>query len=105
MFHREGVNIYYSRASSECFLCPDLLFPVEDADNHKDEDAHADQRDGRQQDAVARSEVQLSAPSKKRRTGRCHTPLCLLQKLWCTYTCNHFLWFKCFAVGLKAIAK
>lgn len=38
-------------------VCPDLLFPVEDADNHKDKDAHSDERDGRQQDAVARSEV------------------------------------------------
>lgn len=39
---------------------------MEDANNDEDEDAHSDQRDGRQQHAVARSQVQLSAPAKER---------------------------------------
>lgn len=48
--------------------CPDLLLPVEDSNNDEDEDAHSDQCDGRQQHAVARSQVQLSAPAKE---GEC----------------------------------
>lgn len=40
-----------------------LLLPVEDANNDEDEDAHSDQSNGRQQHAVARSQVQLSAPT------------------------------------------
>lgn len=40
-----------------------LLLPVEDSNNDEDEDAHSDQCDGRQQHAVARSQVQLSAPT------------------------------------------
>lgn len=48
-------------------MSADLLFPVEDADDDEDEDTHSDQRNGRQQYAVARSEVQLSAPATNRK--------------------------------------
>lgn len=44
-----------------CFL----LLPVEDSYDDEDEDADSDQSDGRQQDAVARSQVQLSAPAAR----------------------------------------
>lgn len=40
-----------------------LLLPVEYTNNDEDEDAHSDQSDGRQQHAVARSQVQLGAPT------------------------------------------
>lgn len=50
---------FLSLLSVVCFL----LLPVEDANNDEDEDAHSDQCDGRQQHAVARSQVQLSAPT------------------------------------------
>lgn len=46
------------------FVCPDLLLPMEDANNDKDEDAHSDQCDGRQQNTVAGSQVQLGAPTR-----------------------------------------
>lgn len=39
---------------------------MEDANNAEDEDAHSDQRDGRQQHTVARGQVQLSAPTGER---------------------------------------
>lgn len=51
-------------------VCPDLLFPVEDANNHKDEDTHSDKSNGRQQHAVARSQVQLSTPARERERER-----------------------------------
>lgn len=46
-------------------MCPDLLLPVEDSNNDEDEDAHSDQCDGRQQDTIAGSEVQLRAPAEE----------------------------------------
>lgn len=41
----------------------DLLLPVQGADDGQDEDAHADQREGRQEHDVAGREVQLGAPA------------------------------------------
>lgn len=58
----EGAAYYLTKASVS-LARTDLLLPVQDADDGQDEDADADERDGRQQDDVARREVQLGTPT------------------------------------------
>lgn len=66
-------TLCYSVSVCVC-VCSDLLLPMKDPNNNKDEDTHADQCDGRQQHAVAGSKVQFSAPTKKReREGESET--------------------------------
>lgn len=65
--HTLQSHISTGRGHAPLCVSADLLFPVEDADDDEDKDTHSDQRDGRQQHAVARSEVQLSSPATNRR--------------------------------------
>lgn len=49
---------------------------MEDSNNDEDEDTHSDQRDGREQHAVAGSEVQFCTPTEKQSQGwGCETRL------------------------------
>lgn len=43
---------------------------MQDADDGQDEDADADERDGRQQDDVARRQVQLGTPAAGQRKSQ-----------------------------------